>query len=220
MIQFSKAVDLRSRKSMTDYLRSHFRYNTMNSWNRSQSYACNLKIDRLGLTCEMIDKLYDMMETQEFFDIQEKMLDEFSADHEYRWQAHMNGRSGGYLVLYQGELIPSKYQSFCTVCGQRNYTSVRDTGNICGRCQKPARKDYTSPPMQIVTYPGKGLDEEDDYETWELYELRDRVRLVQEFDRLADRMVKTAVNLAQNWTVEEEEILVPQTQKILVPITG
>lgn len=171
----------------------------MNSWNRSQSYACNLKIDRLGLTCEMIDKLYDMMETQEFFDIQEKMLDEFSADHEYRWQAHMNGRSGGYLVLYQGELIPGEHQSSYTACDQR---------------------DDTHTPMQIVTYPGKGLDEEDDYETWELYELRDRVRLVQEFDRLADRMVKTAVNLAQNWTVEEEEILVPQTQKILVPVTG
>lgn len=44
MKRFFQPVDLRSRKAMIDYLEDHFRYFTMNSWNRSQSYACNLKI--------------------------------------------------------------------------------------------------------------------------------------------------------------------------------
>lgn len=49
MKRFFQPVDLRSRKAMIDYLEDHFRYFTMNSWNRSQSYACNLKIYKLGL---------------------------------------------------------------------------------------------------------------------------------------------------------------------------
>ena len=41
---FSKRVDKRSRAEMTAYLSGHFRYNTMNSWNRSTTYACNMKL--------------------------------------------------------------------------------------------------------------------------------------------------------------------------------
>ena len=39
MKQFSKKVDLGSRKEMVEFLTSHFRYNAMNSWNNSTSYA-------------------------------------------------------------------------------------------------------------------------------------------------------------------------------------
>ncbi len=44
MRTFYTPVDLRSRADMTGFLKKHFRYHTMNSWNRSTSYACNLKI--------------------------------------------------------------------------------------------------------------------------------------------------------------------------------
>ena len=50
-----------------------------------------------------------------------------------------------------------------------------------------------------------------------MYELKERVRLVQELDRLADCLVETAVYLAENFTVEDEEYLVPQVRKVLVP---
>ena len=56
---------------MTQYLTTHFRYPTLNSWNRSTSYACNLKITHLGLSPEVVDKLFDMIQTQEFFDAME-----------------------------------------------------------------------------------------------------------------------------------------------------
>ena len=49
-----------------------------------------------------------------------ELMDNFAAEHNYRWQVGMNGRSGGYLVLYQGEITPSGYKSFCTSCGQLN----------------------------------------------------------------------------------------------------
>ena len=86
---------------MTQYLTTHFRYPTLNSWNRSTSYACNLKITHLGLSPEVVDKLFDMIQTQEFFDAMDECKWEFAAKHNYLWQAGMNGRSGGYLVLYQ-----------------------------------------------------------------------------------------------------------------------
>lgn len=109
MHTFYKPVDLRSRKEMIDFLSEHFRYPTMNSWNRATSYACNLKVDRLGLPFDLVLKLLDMLETQEFFDVRQELLDTFNAEHRYRWQAAFNGRSGGYLVLYQGELKSSNY---------------------------------------------------------------------------------------------------------------
>ena len=58
MRRFYQSVDLRSRSQMTDFLTMHFRYPTMNSWNNAVSYACNLKIHKLGLCDEVYEKLY------------------------------------------------------------------------------------------------------------------------------------------------------------------
>lgn len=39
----------------------------MNSWNQLESYAYNLAITRLGLDYEVADKLFELIDTQEFF---------------------------------------------------------------------------------------------------------------------------------------------------------
>ena len=216
MRKFSEPVDLRSRKEMTDFLQGHFRYPTMNSWNRATSYACNLKIHRLGLATEIESKLYDMLGTQEFYCLRQDALDLFNEMHGYRWQAAFNGRSGGYLVLYQGELRSSGHLSYCTCCGQRNFRSITETGNVCEACRKPARVDFKGPPKQPVTFPGRGTDMDEDYEDWSLSELRDRVKLVQELDSLADDLVSQAIRMANEYDVVEEEYFVPQTRHVLV----
>lgn len=217
MRRFYQPVDLRSRRQMTEFLENHFRYPTMNSWNRSESYACNLKIYHLGLSSEIENKLYDLIQCQEFFYTLNELMDDFASEHDYRWQVGMNGRSGGYLVLYQGERKPSGYKSFCTSCGQLNYRTVSESGNVCGRCRNASRVDFKSPHMQIATYPGRGTDDDADFSEWSLDELRDRVRLVQEFDQLTDRMVDEAIQIAKSSTVEDEEYLVTKVRKVLVP---
>lgn len=58
---------------------------------------------------------------------------------------------------------------------------------------------------------------DEDYEDWSIQDLRDRVRLVQELDALADEMVQQAVQMAMDYSVEQVEILVPQTRVVLVP---
>lgn len=54
---FAKEVDTTDRKAMADFLTNHFRYDTMNSWNESTSYANNVKIYNLGIEDkEVLDK--------------------------------------------------------------------------------------------------------------------------------------------------------------------
>ena len=212
---FSKRVDKRSRAEMTAYLSGHFRDNTMNSWNRSTSYACNMKLYKLGLDRETEDKLWDMIQVPEFYERLNERIEDFNWQHNYLWQAGWNGRSGGYLVLYQGGTKPSGYRSYCTKCGQKNYTSVAETGNWCGVCNEEARVDYIKPPMQIFSFPGRDVDMDEDFEDWSLYELQQRTELVQEFDRLADDIVAEALYIAQNHSVEERTVYMPTTELVL-----
>ena len=212
---FSQRVDKRSRAEMTAYLSGHFRYNTMNSWNRSTSYACNMKLHKLGLDRETEDKLWDMIQVPEFYERLNERIEDFNWQHNYLWQAGWNGRSGGYLVLYQGGTKPSGYRSYCTKCGQKNYTSVAETGNWCGVCNEEARVDYIKPPMQIFSFPGRDVDMDEDFEDWSLYELQQRTELVQEFDRLADDIVAEALYIAQNHSVEERTVYMPTTELVL-----
>ena len=212
---FSQRVDKRSRAEMTAYLSGHFRYNTMNSWNRSTSYACNMKLYKLGLDRETEDKLWDMIQVPEFYERLNERIEDFNRQHNYLWQAGWNGRSGGYLVLYQGGTKPSGYRSYCTKCGQKNYTSVAETGNRCGVCNEETRIDFSKPPIQIFFYPGRDVDMGEDFEDWSLYELKQRTELVQEFDQLADDIVEEALHIASEHTVEEQVIYKPITELVL-----
>jgi len=218
MREFYHPVDLRSRAAMTEYLAKHFRYHTMNSWNRSTSYACCLKVNRLGLEHDLVMRLLDLVSLDEFFGPINDLCRDFAEDHDYRWQVGFNGRSGGYLVLFQSELKPSGYKSYCTACGQQNYRSTAETGNICGHCRKPRRVDYKGVHMQAITCCGEGIDMYEDYEDWTMCQLRERVNLVQAFDRLCDAIVREAIYIAQNYEIGEETYTVKQTRRVLVPV--
>lgn len=215
MKTFHKKVDRRSRKAMTEFLRNHFRYYTMNSWNISTSYANNLKIHRLGLTGEQGMKLLDIMECEGAYDNINDMIWEFGSRHDWEWQAGFNGRSGGYLVLYRGGWRPSGHKSYCTACGQGNFTTVEETGCRCGRCGRDARIDFAVPPKDIYTMPGQAVDMDEDFGEWDIGNLRERVRLVEEFDLLCDGIVAEAAWMADNMEVEEEEIMVSETRRVL-----
>lgn len=212
---FWEPVDRRSRYQMEMFLEEHFRYDTGNAWNHSSSYACNLKIDRLGLPRGVVDKLFDLIQCSEFYEHLGDLLYQFGAAHDFLWQAGWNGRSGGYLVLYQGERKPSGYQSFCPSCGQKNYRSIVDSGKQCGRCGKETRVDFAKPHMQIATYPFRGTDGGECFEDWSLWELKQRTKLVQSFDKLADDIVTEALSMAESYTAEEEMVHVPMPRMVM-----
>lgn len=221
MRTFSESVDKRSRGSMKEFLAGHFRYNTMNGWNNSTSYACNMKIYNLGLERDIANKLYDLIQLNEFYEPINDLIYEFGAAHNFEWQVGFNGRSGGYLVLYRGERKPSGYRSFCTACGQKNYKSVSESGSVCGRCHQPARRDFSQTHMNIHTFPGRGIDHgERFFLDWDMTALRDRVDLVCEFDKLADDIVAEAVYIAKNYDIQDEVVYVPQTRKVMVEVSA
>ena len=62
---FKKEIDKNNREEMVAFLKNHYRYFTMRSWNRSTSYANNMKIYNLHLPFETKDKLYDMLEVDD-----------------------------------------------------------------------------------------------------------------------------------------------------------
>jgi hypothetical protein len=216
MRQYFKKVDMRSKKAMIYFLKNHFKYSTMNSWNRSTSYANNVKAYNLGLDQKQESKLYDMMDAEGFYDRINVIMSEFSRRHNHSWQAGFNGRSSGYIVLYQGFAKPSEYKSYCEECGQRNYKTVEETnGNRCGRCGENARINYTNPPLQLGCYPGKSTDMDEDFEDWDIYSLRRRVELVQEFDRMCDDILQEVVYMLDNCQVEEETRYRSETVKVI-----
>lgn len=210
---FYKPVDKRSRAAMTAFLADHFRYDTANGWNRSTSYACSLKLFHLGLPRAMEDKLFDMLEVPEFYEPINELRQEFAGKHHYLWQAGFNGRSGGYLVLYQGGCRSSSHRSYCTRCGQRNFTSVSETGTRCGRCGEQTRVDFKQPPLEVFAYPMRDVDGGEDFEDWSLWDLQQRTALVQEFDRLADDIVTAGIEMAEKFEVREEIFFKPVRKK-------
>lgn len=215
MKHFYQEVDKRSRKKMIGFLQGHFRYSLGNRWNDS-TYACNLKIHTLHLEPETQDALYELIQCDEFYDEIDFLTADFGEQHNWLWQAGFRGRSGGYLVLIQGERKPSGYKSFCTSCGQRNYTSVKETGSVCGVCRKATRVDYSKKHMSVNQFPCRGTDTDEDFLDFDMYELRERVDVVQEFDRLADKIVEFSIELAQNASVAEETYFVENTRKVMV----
>lgn len=113
---------------MTEYLAGHPRYHTMNSWNRATSYSRNIKLRNVRFPDEAVSNrgwalVCSSAEWWEEAGLAEAVAD-FNRRWDYRWQLGTNGRSGGYLVLYQGGTEPTGYQSYCTACGQRNYAHV------------------------------------------------------------------------------------------------
>lgn len=211
---FAREIDMNNRTEMVEFLKNHFRYFTLNSWNRCSSYANNMKIYNLDLPEATKDKLYDLLDVEDARFRLSFLIEDFAMDHGYQWQVGWNGRSGGYLVLYSGGRKKLDYKSRCTSCGQLNYKTVEESGCRCGRCGKDTRVNLTSPIYQSFTT-GRSVDDDEDFEGWDLDELQERVKLIMDFDRLCDDIVAEAAYMADECQVEEETYYVEKTRKVL-----
>jgi len=219
---YYKEVDKRYKETMVKFLKNHFRYNTMSSWNKSTSYANNIKLHNVDKPEDVDnDTWYDMLSITKWQEKLSELLEDFGRRHEWQWQAGINGRSGGYIVLYRGGIKPSGCKSYCTHCGQKNYRAVIEGEvGICGKCDAKARVNFKQIHMQIFAYPCKDVDMQEDFEDWTSSRLRERVELVQDFDKLCDDIMDEFLDICRNYRSTEEEILVPKMIKVLEPIGG
>lgn len=123
---FQKKVDINSRESMIHFLEGHYRYNTMNSWNGTRSYANCVKIHSLGIPANLVNNAYESVFLDEVNELISDNIDLFTEEHDGNYTIGLNGRSSGYLVLYRSYYEDTGYASRCSCCGQLNYKRVWD----------------------------------------------------------------------------------------------
>ncbi|WP_136060251.1 hypothetical protein [Pontiella sulfatireligans] len=190
----------------------------MNRWNRSTSYANNLKIHTLGFPAEVMAKAWDILRCSEVTAALNGLLQDWAQEYDWMWQAGFNGRSGGYLVLYRGGLDkPNAKTARCNLCGKLTWHTV-DTPCTTDGCIGLLQV-LPEPQPQIITWPGKSVDQGEDFSEWDLEPLRERVRLVRSFDRLCDDVVDTFVAFCRDYKIVEAEVPAIRTIKTLQPLT-
>lgn len=189
---FVKKVNTRSRKAMVEFLTEHFRYPTTGGWNNATGYAHNMKIYKLPLTREERDKAWDFLGCNEAYDNINFLIEDWNIEHGWEYQAYFNGRSGGYLVFCKGGKETNRHE---------------EDGKVVAN-------------TKIYSTPGAGVDHGEDFEDWEMYQLRERVKLVQSFDQLAESILAEVKWMANNCEVVDEEYTVKKTRKALKEVSA
>ena len=103
---YTYGVDIANTKSMWEFLHNHFTYNTMNSWNGLKSIANNVKLYKLNLEGDwsnVIRYLTDVGDCGGLQDIIDGELRAFDEKYYPNYRVGFNGRSNGYLVIYNGD---------------------------------------------------------------------------------------------------------------------
>ena len=157
---YVKGVDICSTKSMWNFLKNHFTCYTMNSCNRSESIANNVKLYNLKLEGDWAVVMKYLFDETDAGLLQTYIDDEIREfEEEYPWaRVFFNGRSGGYLVL-----------------GTKN-----NNGSVLPDCVADY-DTYDEFKEDIKEWSGARVS---DFNR----ELRDTVTVVREFDKLCDRL--------------------------------
>ena len=204
-----------SRKAMVEYLTSHFRYDTMSSWNQSTAYAACVKIHGSWVPRDLQDKAFAIYDQGDVFDDISGVMREWDASNHHKYQVGFNGRSGGYIVMYRGGEKPSEYKSVCQDCGQKNYSA----GAVkCGRCGSTNMHDFSG--MEVFSYPGQSIDQGEYFDEWDLPGIRDRYKLVRSFDKMIENCKAVFLQYCREYKVVEKEVMVPKKVQVLEPVTA
>lgn len=169
---YKTGIDITNDKQMFNFLKNHFEYWTMNSWNNNESIANNVKLYNLDLSGDWSVAL-SLLEAGEYETIS-MLIHDWEREHR-GYEVTFNGRNGGYLVLTdQGSVRPvlpdeitgsedyEEYKSYCrdylgSVKLNRqtlvHYTKlVQDFDRLCDElrdyCDDLSRKSFEIVEMQ------------------------------------------------------------------------
>lgn len=158
---YKTGVDICNTKSMWNFLKNHYTYYTMNSWNRSKSIANNVKLYNLKLEGDWTIAMRYLFDEADAGLLQmyiEDEIREFVDENPY-YEVFFNGRSGGYIVISEKQghssVLPSCVNDYDTYEDFKQ--GVKDSW------YEERVSDYTR-------------------------ELREAVEIVREFDKLCDRL--------------------------------
>lgn len=208
MVKFFSKINTRRKEDLIAFLKTHTRYHTMNSWNCMTSYANCVKIHRMGLSGDRLDKAFEMLNMPQVYSAINYVLDAWAMNHSWQWQVGFNGRSSGYLVLYRGKLdYTNTYTAVCDTCGKHTWHKENIPCTVCGAGMLIVQN---KPIPQISTCMGD-VDQDVDFADWSMDGLRSRVRLVQEFDKLCDLCLSVFVDYCDNYDIVDEDIVTTKT---------
>ena len=174
---YQTGIDITNAKSMFDFLNDHFMYDTLNSWNNVKSIANNVKLYNLKLEgdwCEALSFIFDEGDCGSLQHIINDMIEDWEYDHP-KYQVGFNGRSSGYIVLYNKDNCRNILPDY--LLGYDNYEDFKQS--IKESWYNESVKDYI--PI-----------------------LRDYTKLVRDFDRLCDD-IRLVVNEYSKLNFEEEQ---------------
>lgn len=174
---FYKKVNKNNNKDMFEFLKNHYTYYTMNSWNGLYSIANNVKVYNLDIKGDCW-KLLELLELDNYETINLEIC-EWEQLHK-GYTVGFNGRSGGYLVLYNENNNKHVFDNFFDNSQQNfildadDYKGFKELLHDCGY----TLKDYKN-------------------------ELIKMVELVQDFDKLCDNLVAQCQYILDNCKIEE-----------------
>lgn len=166
---FYKKVNYDSNKECFEFLTNHFTYDTLNSWNGLKSIANNVKVYNLPVNYELAMKA---LEEDDYFNINMTIHD-WEENHP-GYKVGFNGRSGGYLVLYNSENNRHCFDEQFTPCDYDDYESFK---------------------QDVIDYFGS-------FKNYHEY-LISQVKLVQDFDKLCDDLIEVLKSLIEDMQSRE-----------------
>lgn len=182
-------------ESKFEYIKDHFTYDIMNSWNNLESIANNVKIFNLKLTREQENRFFELVNIDE-----EYIYDTLNYDIELfknlgDFNIFYNGRNGGYLVIVPDFKLYNK---------NMNILDLFFSDNIY---------EYNT----FKEYKKESLDSSYGYDNTDFNDkLEECYFLLKSFDKLCDILRADLIYILNNAKIEEEKILEEHIEKTIV----
>ena len=171
---YYKRVNKNNNKEMFNFLKTHCRYYTLNSWNVEKSIANNVKIYNIDEFKGIEGKILQVLEQDNYNSINDE-INAWEFEQCHCWKVGFNGRSDGYLVLYNND-------NYCSVLDDY----IENNNNYEDFLQDIKNSGYSA----IKNYH---------------YRLVQQVKMVQMFDKLCDKLVQICLYLVDMQNIRESE---------------
>lgn len=191
---FFTGLKERTLESKFEYIKEHFTYDIMNSWNALESIANNVKIWNLKLTNEQSDKFFELLDVDNdyIYDSLNFTIKDFEDITDT--DIFFNGRNGGYLVI-----VPkfSKYNK------NMNILDLFFSDNIY---------DYET----LKEFKKDSLDTSYGYTNEDINKnLEECYYLLKSFDLLCDLLREELIYILNNAEIKEEKKMVEKIEKYI-----
>ena len=171
---YYKRVNKNNNKEMFNFLKTHYRYYTLNNLNGEKSIANNVKVYNIDEFKGIEDKILQVLEQDNYNSINDE-IKAWEFEQGNCLKVGFNGRSGGYLVLYNND-------NYCSVLDDY----IENNNNYEDFLQDIKNSDYGT----IKNYH---------------YRLVQQVEMVQMFDKLCDKLVQICLYLVDMQNIRESE---------------